>query len=186
MRKWSTQVSTVVVNVGRELSLLKMAINMANADYPSFFLWNELEPRCQQRAAGSLELVLVVNGPLNDTLRLDNELSAWLHMSIMCSSWYQDELYQSCVFLPPSWRHAHAHFGFAHRQQPLRWLKPFLKHLALRIDSPLHAQMNKQRHKTWSFCLKYYILFKSNKIQRQVGGIFHLWQFLLDQIAHGR
>ena len=57
---------------------------------------------------------------------------------------------------------------------------------ALRIDSPSHAQMNKQRHKTWSFCLKYYILSKSNKIQRQVGGIFHLWQFLLDQIAHGR
>ena len=57
MRKWPTQVSTVVPNVGRELSLLKMAINMANADYPSFFLWNELEPRCQQRAAGSLELV---------------------------------------------------------------------------------------------------------------------------------
>ena len=57
MRKWSTQASTVVVNVGRELSLLKMAINMANADYPSFFLWNELEPRCQQRAAGSLELI---------------------------------------------------------------------------------------------------------------------------------
>ena len=56
MRKWSTQVSTVVVNVGRELSLLKMAINMANADYPSFFSWNELEPRYQQRAAGSLEL----------------------------------------------------------------------------------------------------------------------------------
>ena len=57
---------------------------------------------------------------------------------------------------------------------------------ALRIDSPSHAQTNKQRHKTWSFCLKYYILSKSNKIQRQVGGIFHLWQFLLDQIAHGR
>ena len=57
---------------------------------------------------------------------------------------------------------------------------------ALRIDSPPHAQMNKQRHKTWSFCLKYYILSKSNKIQRQVGDIFHLWQFLLDQIAHGR
>ena len=56
MRKWPTQVSTVVVNVGRELSSLKMGINMANADYPSFFLWNELEPRCQQRAAGSLEL----------------------------------------------------------------------------------------------------------------------------------
>ena len=56
MRKWPTQVSTVVTNVGRELSLLKMAINMANADYLSFFLWNELEPRCQQRAAGSLEL----------------------------------------------------------------------------------------------------------------------------------
>ena len=57
---------------------------------------------------------------------------------------------------------------------------------ALRIDSPPHAQMNKQRHKTWSFCLKYHILSKLNKIQRQVGGIFHLWQFLLDQIAHGR
>ena len=57
---------------------------------------------------------------------------------------------------------------------------------ALRIDSPPHAQMNKQRHKTWSFCFKYHILSKSNKIQRQVGGIFHLWQFLLDQIAHGR
>ena len=57
---------------------------------------------------------------------------------------------------------------------------------ALRIDSPSHAQMNKQCHKTWSFCLKYYILSKSNKIQRQVGGIFHLWQFSLDQIAHGR
>ena len=56
MRKWPTQVSTVVANVGRELSLLKMAINMATADYLSFFLWNELEPRCQQRAAGSLEL----------------------------------------------------------------------------------------------------------------------------------
>ena len=56
---------------------------------------------------------------------------------------------------------------------------------AIRIDSPSHAQMNKQRHKTWSFCLKYYILSKSNKIQRQVGGIFHLWQFFLEQIAHG-
>ena len=50
------QVSTVVANIGRELSLLKMAINMVNADYLSFFLWNEVEPRCQQRAAGSLEL----------------------------------------------------------------------------------------------------------------------------------
>ena len=45
---------------------------------------------------------------------------------------------------------------------------------ALRIDSPSHAQMNKQRHKTWSFCLKYYILSEWNEIQRQVGGIFHL------------
>ena len=52
MRKWPIQVSTVVANVGRELSLLKMAINMTNADYLLFFLWNELEPRCQQRAAG--------------------------------------------------------------------------------------------------------------------------------------
>ena len=58
MRKWPAQVCTVVADVGRELSLLKMAINMANADYLLFFLWNELEPRCQQRAAGSLELEL--------------------------------------------------------------------------------------------------------------------------------
>ena len=36
-------------------------------------------------------------------------------------------------FLPPSWRHAHAHFGFAHRQQPLRWLKPFLKHWYVKL-----------------------------------------------------
>ena len=59
MQKWPTQVGTdgtVVANIGMELSLLKMAINMANADYLSFFLWNELEPRCQQRAAVSLEL----------------------------------------------------------------------------------------------------------------------------------
>ena len=57
MRKWPAQVGTVVANVGRELSLSKMAINKANADYLLFFLWNELEPRCQQRAAGSLELL---------------------------------------------------------------------------------------------------------------------------------
>ena len=37
------------------------------------------------------------------------------------------------LFLPPSWRHAHAHFGFAHRQQPLRWLKPFLKHWYVKL-----------------------------------------------------
>ena len=37
MWKWLTQVGTVVANVGRELSLLEMAINMANADYLSFF-----------------------------------------------------------------------------------------------------------------------------------------------------
>ena len=33
-----------------------MAIDMANADYLSFFLWNELELRCLQWAEGSLEL----------------------------------------------------------------------------------------------------------------------------------
>ena len=37
------------------------------------------------------------------------------------------------LFLPPSWRHAHAHCGFAHRQQPLRWLKPFLKHWYVKL-----------------------------------------------------
>ena len=60
MGKWTAQVGTVVANVGRELSLLKMVINKANVDYLLFFLWNELEPRCQQRAAGSLELGLNV------------------------------------------------------------------------------------------------------------------------------
>ena len=57
MPKWPAQVGTMVANVGRELSLLKMAINMANADYLLFFLWNELESHCQL-AAGSLELIL--------------------------------------------------------------------------------------------------------------------------------
>ena len=38
MRKWPAQVGSMVANVGRELSLLKMAINMANADYLGFFL----------------------------------------------------------------------------------------------------------------------------------------------------
>ena len=37
------------------------------------------------------------------------------------------------IFLPLSWRHAHAHFGFAHRQQPLRWLKPCLKHWYVKL-----------------------------------------------------
>ena len=36
MRKWPAQVGTVVANVGRELSLLKMAIK-ANADYTVLF-----------------------------------------------------------------------------------------------------------------------------------------------------
>ena len=66
----STQVSTMVANVGRELSLLKMTIDMANADYPSFFLWNELEPRCQQRAAGSLELGFVCEHVKRQTLQM--------------------------------------------------------------------------------------------------------------------
>ena len=43
MRKWPAQVGTVVVKVGGELSLLEMAINMANTGYLSFFLQNKLE-----------------------------------------------------------------------------------------------------------------------------------------------
>ena len=39
---------------------------------------------------------------------------------------------------------------------------------ALGIDSPSQAQMNKHRHKTWSFCLKYCILSMSSKISRQM------------------
>ena len=60
MRKWPAQIGTVVANVDKELSLLKIAINMENEDHLLFCLWNELEPRCQQRAAGSLELTLII------------------------------------------------------------------------------------------------------------------------------
>ena len=35
--KWPAQVGTLVANVGMVLSLLRMAINMANRDYLSFF-----------------------------------------------------------------------------------------------------------------------------------------------------
>ena len=55
MRKWPAQVGAVVANVGKELSLLKMAINVANQTTCRFFSM-ELEPRCQRRIVGSLEL----------------------------------------------------------------------------------------------------------------------------------
>ena len=61
MRKWPEQVSTVVANVGRELSLLRVAVNMPDADYYTSYLWNEPEPRCQQQAAGSLEVLAEIN-----------------------------------------------------------------------------------------------------------------------------
>ena len=99
MRKWPLQVGTVVANVGRELLLLKMVIKMANADYLSFFLWNELEPRCQQRAAGSLELLaprthhLLRGSPRGDNsphlvwrITMDLELSTAVH-SRACMAW---------------------------------------------------------------------------------------------------
>ena len=54
MRKWPAQVSAVVANIGRELSLLKMAINMANADYLSFFSMDWTGAPLP--TAGSLEL----------------------------------------------------------------------------------------------------------------------------------
>ena len=47
------------------------------------------------------------------------------------------------IFLPPSWRHAHAHFGFPHRQQPLRWLKPFLKHWYVKLYELIAPHMFK-------------------------------------------
>ena len=80
MRKWPTHVSTMEANVGRELSLLKMAINMANADYPSFFLWNELEPRCQHRAAGSLELPAPINGQSISLRQLLSSCVQWVDL----------------------------------------------------------------------------------------------------------
>ena len=47
------------------------------------------------------------------------------------------------IFLSPSWRHAHAHFGFPHRQQPLRWLKPFLKHWYVKLYELIAPHMLK-------------------------------------------
>ena len=59
MPKWPAHVGTVVANVGIELSLLKMAISMTNADYLAFFLWTELEPHSQQQVAGSRSYVII-------------------------------------------------------------------------------------------------------------------------------
>ena len=78
------------------------------------------------------------------------------------------------LFLPPSWRHTHAHFAFAHRRQPLRWLIAMSQTLickALRIGSVSHAQMYSHRNKTRSFCLKYTFLSTSSEILRQKGVI---------------
>ena len=50
MHKWPAQVGTVVANVGRELSLLKMVIDMANADYLLF-----LYPRPTKLEGGILD-----------------------------------------------------------------------------------------------------------------------------------
>ena len=94
---------------------------------------------------------------LNDALRLDNELSATCSLrsvskvqilapkltSHTCALW---------VCSPPS----------AIAVTPAISQTSICK--ALGIDSPSQAQMNKHRHKTWSFCLKYYILSMSSKI----------------------
>ena len=57
--------------------------------------------------------------------------------NVFITLWHLLKIYEKhdhhFPFLPPSWRHAHAHFGFAHRQQPLRWLKPFLKHWYVKL-----------------------------------------------------
>ena len=52
-RRTHRQTQATTIPEGQNWPRVKMTINMANADY--LFLWNELEPRCQQRAAGSLE-----------------------------------------------------------------------------------------------------------------------------------
>ena len=57
---------------------------------------------------------------------------------------------------------------------------------ALRIDSSWHAHINEHCHETWSFCLIYCILSKSSEIFRQMGCIYQLQHFLLDQITDGR
>ena len=158
MRKWPTQVSTVVANVGRELSLLKMAINMANADYPSFFLWNELEPRCQQRAAGSLELPVDKLGDGwtdagNDNTRrpilasgkngLRNDqnakISNWVSMRIFNELWGP---------LPVSWiRHTRCIISV---KLKLIWqvVTPVESHMLTdgRMDGQRHTSMDGQRH----------------------------------------
>ena len=47
--------------------------------------------------------------------------------------WPLNRLLIAAIFLPPRWRHTHEHFGFVHRQPPLWWLKPFLKHRYVKI-----------------------------------------------------
>ena len=64
MRKWPAQVSTVVANIVRELSLLRMAIDMANADYLSFFTPWPFRPkgycRCLRLSVRKLYLVRTI------------------------------------------------------------------------------------------------------------------------------
>ena len=57
---------------------------------------------------------------------------------------------------------------------------------ALRIDSSWHAHINEHCHETWSYCLIYCILSKSSEIFRQMGCIYQLQHFLLDQITDDR
>ena len=60
-----------------------------------------------------------------------------LHIQVLCAEkpvyWPLNRLLIAAIFLPPRWCHTHEHFGFVHRQPPLLWLKPFLKHCYVKI-----------------------------------------------------
>ena len=52
MRKWPVQVGTLVANVGRELSLLRMAVDMPNVDYYTFCYGTNWSPAANSGQRG--------------------------------------------------------------------------------------------------------------------------------------
>ena len=90
-------------------------------------------------------------------------------------------------------RRKYCHF----RRNSVKFNNDFIIALRVRWDKttwPLRPRLHYIKHTVdWLYCsgcwfhlgsaYLHIILSTSNKIQRQVGGIIHLWQFLLDQIA---
>ena len=75
MRRRSFQIGTLVTNRYREVWLLSVACHFKCRVPHVFFLWNELKPRIQDRAVGSLEL----HQPSN--IETENYLSKILYTS---------------------------------------------------------------------------------------------------------